>query len=76
MQLPHYQGSHAKKGNSLNSSITWLPQQGEKVLITNLNDVMKSQFTDKDEFEPRDNSKLKNLFGVFGLSMFRSKDQI
>ena len=54
-----------KNRNLLNSVITWLRKQGRKGLIGNLNEVMKSQFTGKDDFESRDNSKLKNFVWSF-----------
>ena len=54
-----------KNRNPLNSSITWLQKQGRKGLIENLNEVMKSQFTDKDDFEPRDNSKIGSFVWSF-----------
>ena len=41
-----------------------------------LDEVMKPQFMDKDGFRPGNKSITKSLFGVFGLSRFRSKDRI
>ena len=53
-----------RKEKVCNSSITWLPQRRRKGLIENFIEVIKPQFTDKNEFETR-NKSIKIAFFEF-----------